>query len=138
MNIKVELQDDGFAMAATNEEGKSILMDASEEIGGTNTGMRPMQVVLSGMGGCSAIDMLNILRKQKEPVTGLTVRLQADRSPLDGASVFSKIHAIYEVHGSVSQAKAERAMRLSLDKYCSVSKMLEKTAEITGEIRIVD
>jgi putative redox protein len=136
MKVKVDLKDDAYSMEATNEDGLKIVMDGSQEIGGNNTGMRPMQVVLSGVGGCSAIDMLSILRKQREPVEGLEIALEADRKPLDEASVFSKIHIVYTVIGQVNLAKAEKAMRLSLDKYCSVSKMIEKTAEITGEVVI--
>jgi len=110
----------------------SIEMDAGTE----KTANSPMELVLLALCGCTASDVVGILRKKREPFTGLEVRAQAERA--DGyPAVYTSIHLTYLVRGQVSQKAMEDAVRLSKEKYCSVSAMLEKTAKITFTIEHV-
>jgi len=115
-------------------DGKhSLTMDASETIGGTDAGMRPMAVLLSSLGGCSSIDVISILEKQKQTITHFKVEMEAERADAVPA-VFTKIKLTFFIDGTVDASKADRAVNLSMDKYCSVTKMLEPTVEITHAI----
>ena len=96
-----------------------------------------MELVLIGLCGCTASDVVSILRKKREPFTSLEVRAQADRAP-NPPSVYTEIKLIYRVGGKVSRKAVEDAVRLSKEKYCSVSAMLEKTAKIAVEIEYMD
>lgn len=130
MKIHLKRLDRDFNLEAFNEDGNSIVMDASEDIGGNEKGMRPMQVLLSALGGCSAIDIILILRKQKQTVTSFEIELEGEREKIDDYSLFRKITLHFKLKGEVDYEKAERAIQLSLEKYCSVAKTLEPTASI--------
>jgi putative redox protein len=101
------------------------------------TGNSPMELVLIGLCGCTGYDVVSILQKKREPLTGLEVRAEAERAT-DPPSVYTQIKLVYRIRGKVSRKAAEDAVRLSKGKYCSVSAMLEKTAQITAEIEYVD
>ena len=131
MQIKIKRLNDAFHMEATNEDGISIHMDGSPDIGGQNLGFRPMQLMLSGLGGCSTIDILDILKKQRQEVQDINIDVSATRYEDQVPSLFKAIHIKYTVQGPVDEKKLIRAIELSLDKYCSVAKILEKTAEIS-------
>jgi len=131
MQIKIKRLNDAFHMEATNEEGVSIHMDGSPDIGGQDLGFRPMQLILSGLGGCSTIDILDILKKQRQEVRDIDIDVSATRYEDQVPSLFKAIHIKYIVQGPVDEKKLIRAIELSLDKYCSVAKILEKTAEIS-------
>ena len=132
MKISLNRVDDAFNFEATNEDGKIISIDAASAIGGKDNGVRPMQLVIMGLGGCSAIDVINILKKQKQEIEGFTIDIQADRFENVEPSLFEKIHIEFKLEGaSLSEKKELRAVGLSMDKYCSVSAILEKTAKIT-------
>src|SRR5450755_4499409 len=119
--------NDRYVGSATSRH--SIVMDTATE----KTANTPMELVLLGLCGCTASDVVGILRKKREPFTGLEVRAAAERA--EGyPAVYTSIHLTYVVHGKVSQKAMEDAVRLSKEKYCSVSAMLEKTAKITFEI----
>src|ERR1700684_3152009 len=100
-------------------------------------GNSPMELVLIGLCGCTGHDVVSILQKKREPFTSLEVRAQAERAP-DPPSVYTEIKLTYRVGGKVSQKAVEDAVRLSKEKYCSVSAMLEKTAKITSEVEYLD
>jgi putative redox protein len=118
---------DRFVGAATSRH--SIVMDAATE----KTANSPMELVLLALCGCTASDVVGILRKKREPFTALEVRAKAERA--DGyPAVYTSIHLTYSVHGPVARKAMEDAVRLSKEKYCSVSAMLEKTAKITYSI----
>src|SRR5258708_36232939 len=121
---------DRFVASATSRH--AIVIDAGAE----KTGNSPMELVLLGLCRCTAADVVGILRKKREPFTGLEVRAQGERA--DGyPAVYTSIHLTYLVRGQVSQKAMEDAVRLSKEKYCSVSAMLEKTAKITFTIEHV-
>jgi len=121
---------DRYVGSATSRH--SIVMDTATE----KTANNPMELVLLGLCGCTASDVVGILRKKHEPFTGLEVRAKAERAEGHPA-VYSSIHLTYVVRGQVSQKAMEDAVRLSKEKYCSVSAMLEKTAKITYAIECV-
>jgi putative redox protein len=137
--IKIEINrlNEAFHFEATNENGNRVQMDASPDIGGTNQGMRPMQMLLAAMGGCSAIDVVNILKKQKQDLKDIKITITGEREQGAVPSLFTEIHAHYKLFGNLNQDKAEKAVSLAVDKYCSVAKTLEKTARITYSFEIV-
>jgi putative redox protein len=113
-------------------------MDGAAEGGGRNLGPRPMETVLAGTGGCSAYDVVTILRKARQPVKDCEVRIEAERAPED-PKVFTRIHMHFVVTGSgIRKEHVERAIHLSAEKYCSASIMLGKTAQITHDYEIVE
>jgi len=136
MKIKIKQINDAFNLQAENEEGSSFLMDASEDVGGEGKGMRPMQVLLSSLGGCSAIDVILILKKQKQEITSFEIEMDGLREKILDYTLFKNIHLHFKLKGKIDQEKAERAVQLSLDKYCSVAKTLEPTASITFNVTI--
>ena len=123
-------------MEAINEEGNCIQMDSSPDIGGEGKGMRPTQLLLAAVGGCSAIDVVLILKKQKQVIDRFEVEVDGEQEKIEDYSLFRNICLHFKFSGKVDKEKAERAIRLSLDKYCSVSKTLEPTAKITFKVSI--
>jgi putative redox protein len=122
---------DRFVGQATS--GHAIVLDAAKE----KTANSPMELVLIGLCGCTATDVVSILRKKREPFTSLEVSAQAERAP-EPPTVYTDIKLTYRVGGKVSRKGMEDAVRLSKEKYCSVSAMLQKTAKITFEIEYTD
>ena len=137
--IKIELNrvDEDFNMEAVNEAGNKLQMDADPSIGGNGRGMRPMQLLLAAFGGCSAIDLIGILRKQKEPLKDLKITVTGEREKGVVPSLYTEVHAHFKLFGNINQEKAQKAVSLSVDKYCSVAKTLEKTAKVTHSFEIV-
>lgn len=137
--IKIELQrlNDSFHMEASNEQGNTVQMDASPDIGGQNLGMRPMQMLLASMAGCSTIDVINILKKQRQDLKDIKVTISGEREKDAVPSLYTEIHVHFKLFGGLSQDKAEKAVSLSIDKYCSVSKTIEKTAKITYSVEVI-
>jgi len=127
---------EGMTFVAESGSGHGIVVDGAPDIGGRDLGPRPMELVLMGTGACSAIDVVHILRKARQAVTGCVVDLEADRAA-DDPKVFTRIHFKFVVSGrALVPAQVERAVKLSKEKYCSATAMLAKTAEITTEIEI--
>jgi putative redox protein len=137
MQIKLSRIDSDYHMEAINDTGNKVYIDGNPEIGGHNLGARPMQLVLMAAAGCSSIDVISILRKQKIELTSLDVVADGKRESGGIPNIFTGIHLKYILGGIQDKSKAERAVALSMEKYCSVSKMLEKTAEITWEIEYI-
>ena len=129
---------EGMAFVAETGSGHAVAMDGAPEGGGRNLAPRPMEMVLLGTGGCTAYDVVLILRKSGEPVTGCEVQVRAERAATD-PKVFTRIHLHFLVRGKgVKAGKVEHAIRLSAQKYCSASAMLAKTAEITHDFELVE
>ena len=129
---------DHMSFVGESGSGHSIVMDGAEEFGGRNLGARPLELLLLGLGGCTAFDVILMLKKARQKVDDCEVLLTADRS-LEVPKVFTKIHVHFVVKGrELSDSHVKRAVTLSAEKYCSASKMLEKTAEITHDYEIVD
>lgn len=136
MKVHVKRIDDDFHMEATNDTGNVVHMDGNPAIGGHNLGARPMQLLLMGIGGCSSIDVISILRKQRIELASINVEIEGDRDPNDVPSLFKSIHVKFTLGGlsEDQHQKGLKAVALSMEKYCSVSKMLEKSATITHEV----
>ena len=130
---KIELFriDDDYNLEAVNEIGNKILFDGSPEIGGHNRGMRPMQTLLAAVGSCSAIDIISILRKQREELKDIKITVTGEREKDVTPSLYTEVHAHYKLYGNIDPDKAQKAVSLSVEKYCSVAKTLEKTAKVT-------
>ncbi|WP_041604131.1 OsmC family protein [Thioflavicoccus mobilis] len=127
---------EGAAMLAEAGSGHTLVLDGPPEHGGRNLGLRPMELLLIGMGGCSEFDVLHILRRARQDVTACVVELEAERAASD-PKVFTRIHAHFIVTGrDLSARQVERAIRLSAEKYCSASIMLGATAEVTHDYEI--
>ena len=138
MNITVDWLKKDFHMEAGNEEGGKIRIDGNTVIGGLEGGMSPMQLLLAGIGGCSAIDVISILEKQKQELTDLKVVVDGDKQSTDaGYSEYKTIHMHFILSGDLDPKKVERALNLSITKYCSVSKALEKGSEISYDYEII-
>ena len=121
---------DGRAFVGEPGSGHAVVMDGAPESGGRNIGVRPMEMLLLGLGGCTAFDVVMILEKGREKVTGFTVELEAERAAED-PKVFTHVRLIYKLRGrNLKPAAIERAIKLSAEKYCSASIMFGKTAKI--------
>lgn len=128
----------GMGMVAETGSGHVLLMDGAPDGGGRNLAPRPMETVLAGTGGCTAYDVVLILKRGRHEVTGCQVKVQAERAPVD-PKVFTKIHLHFTVSGKGLPAQAvERAIQMSHDKYCSATIMLAETAEITTSFEIIE
>ena len=125
-----------FHFEATNATGNIVHIDASAAIGGTNKGVRPMEMLLMGLAGCSGIDVVSILRKQKQPIDAMEIEVSGERPERQLAAPFEKIHVRFILHGAIEEAHLRRAIELSMEKYCSAAKTLEKTATITWEFSL--
>ena len=128
----------GMSFIAETGSGHLLAMDGAPEAGGQNLAPRPMETVLAGTGGCTAFDVVLILQRSRQAVTGCEVKLTAERADAD-PKVFTRIHMHFIVTGKgLKPDSVERAIKLSAEKYCSASIMLGKTAEITHDWEVVD
>jgi putative redox protein len=138
MECTVRWTQQGMSFLAETESNHVLAMDGAPEGGGRNLAPRPMEVVLAGTGGCTAYDVVLILRKSGQQVTGCEVKLSADRAASD-PKVFTRIHMHFVVRGkALKRNLVEHAIRLSHEKYCSASIMLGKTAELSTDFEIVE
>lgn len=137
MKVRIKWVEQASFLGET-ESSHALLMDGPPDGGGRNLGPRPMETVLLGTGGCTAYDVVHILRKGRQPITDCVVEIDADRAPED-PKVFTRIHFHFVVSGKGLSAKhVERAIGLSAEKYCSASIMLGKTAAITHDFEIIE
>src|SRR5574340_477627 len=135
MKARVKLIE-GVSFAGQSESGHTVVMDGAPESGGRTLGVRPMEMLLLGLGGCSAFDVVHILRKGRQQVTDCVADLDAERAETD-PKVFTRIHVHFTVTGkSLDPKRVEQAVHLSAEKYCSASIMLGKTAEMTHDFEI--
>ena len=129
---------DGVSFVGESESGHAVVLDGPPSAGGRNIGIRPMELLLIGMGGCSAFDVVSILTRGRQDLVDCRAELSAERAEED-PKVFTRIHVHYVVSGrGLKAATVERAIKLSAEKYCSASIMLGKTAEVTHDYEIVD
>lgn len=136
MKINIKRLDDDYQLEAINEEGNTIMMDGAIGIGGHNKGMRPMQLLLAAVGGCSAIDVILILKKQKQEISSFEVEVEGEAEKVEEHKLYRDIVVHFKIRGKVDEKKANKAAQLSLEKYCSVSKTLEPTANITFKVSV--
>ena len=136
MQVNLERINDAVLFKAENESGNVLKIDGNEKIGGVGGGFRPMQLLLAGIGGCSALDAVSILKKQKQDLKGVEILVTGDRIKGKTPSVFSEIHLHYILTGDLEEKKVARALQLAVEVYCSVGEMLGKTANITYDYEI--
>ena len=134
MEARVRLDKD-MEFRATGGSGHEVVLDAADESGGKNAGPRPMELLLVALAGCTAMDVISILRTQREPVEAYEVRVSAERAK-DHPRVFTEIRVEHVVTGNVKEASLARAIELSETKYCSVRAMLRPETEITTTYRV--
>ncbi|HQN65473.1 MAG TPA: OsmC family protein [Methylophilus sp.] len=127
---------DGVCFMGESETGHAVILDGAPEMGGRNIGMRPMEMLLIGMGGCTSFDVVTILKKARQKVTDCVAEIHAERAN-EVPKVFTKIHVHFVVTGDqLNSSQVERAIKLSAEKYCSASIMLGKACEITHDFEI--
>jgi len=137
--IKVEMErvhgDYGFK--GTDAAGHEVLFDSSAEHGGHNFGVRPMQSLLFALGSCSGIDIVSILKKQRQNISSFKIKLEGERENAKPISLWKTINMVFEFSGEVEEEKAKKACALSVEKYCSVSETLRRAgANITWSVQI--
>lgn len=125
MRIELKRLDDAFHFEAVSESGNVAHMDAGENIGGHNKGVRPMQMLLMGLGGCTAIDVVMILKKQKQEILDFKISIDGEREQGKEPSLWKDVSIHFHFKGKIDVEKAIRAVELSMEKYCSVSRTLE-------------
>lgn len=137
MKVRVKWVEDVCFMGES-ESSHAVIMDGSPEIGGRNLGMRPMEMLLVAMGGCSSVDVVTILQKSRQAITNCVAEITAERAD-EIPKVFTKIHAHFVVTGkNLNLVQVGRAVDLSAEKYCSASIMLGKSAEMSHSFEIIE
>ena len=135
MEITIKRLNQAIHFEAQNSEGLTATYDGSPEAGGHGLGVRPMEGILMSLGSCSGIDVVLILNKMKQDLQDIQIKVSGERRE-EIPRYFTKIHVHYVLIGDIEEDKAGRAISLSMEKYCSVTKMLEKTVEITHSFEI--
>ena len=129
---------DHMTFVGESPSGHSVVMDGAPDAGGRNLGVRPMEMLILGLGGCTSFDVVSILRKSRQSLVECEVEIEAERAD-EVPKVFTRIHLHFIVKGNqLDEKKVAKAIELSAEKYCSASRMLEKTAEITHDFEIVE
>jgi putative redox protein len=134
MKITLNRINDAYHFQAKNERGHSIELDSRAEFGGSNLASSPMELLLVALAGCNAIDIISILKKQRQEVTSYKTEVEGIRVQIDEAKPFKEINLIIYLEGNILPEKALKAAQLSFEKYCSVSKTIEPTAKINYKI----
>ena len=130
MEINLIRKSGKFNFEVENSTGFKVELDAKEAIGGEGKGFRPMEMLLVGLGGCSGIDMVNVLTKQKEPLDDIKIKINATRKDEEMPPIFELIDIHFDLYGGLNVQKVERALALTFDKYCSVSNILGRSATL--------
>jgi putative redox protein len=134
MKITLKRINDDYHFELQNERGHQVFLDSRAEFGGHDLAPSPMELLLMGVAGCSAIDIISILKKQRQSITNYYAEVVGDRVQIDDAKPFKKIMVTIYLEGNIDVEKVNKAAQLSFEKYCSVSKTLEPTAEIQYQV----
>jgi putative redox protein len=135
MKVTLQRLDDAFHFKAKGQGEEIMHFDANPEIGGKGKGVRPMQALLMSIGGCSAIDIILILKKQKQEIKDFRIEIDGEREKGKEPALWQQAHIVYHLDGAIDPEKAKRACQLSMEKYCSVSKTLEVAGcKVTWEL----
>jgi len=128
--VEVTRMNNLFGFDAKDANGHTVKIDTSPETGGVNYGVRPMQLLLMGLGGCSGIDILSILKKQRQEVIDFNISIEGDRQQGVEPSLWTNITIVFTLTGNIDQDKADKACALSIQKYCSVAETLRKSGSV--------
>lgn len=137
VEINLHRKQGDFGFEATDANGHVVKLDTSDETGGVNFGVRPMQMLLMGLGGCSAIDIVMILKKQRQTIDDFSMKITGQREPGKEPSLWETVKITFFLKGNIDKEKAERACQLSMDKYCSVAATLMKSGtNLSWEVQV--
>lgn len=137
IEINLRRVNGDFGFEGTDANGHTVKMDSSDESGGENFGIRPMQMLLMGLGGCSAIDVVMILKKQRQTIDDFSIKITGEREAGKEPSLWATAKIIFMLKGDIDKEKAARACQLSMDKYCSVAATLIKSGtNLTWEVQV--
>lgn len=139
MKIHLSRVDEDFHLTGKGMSESLVHIDASEKVGGHNAGSRPMELLLMGLGGCTSIDVILVLKKQKQEIEDYNVIVSGERENIEGTEMtpFRKINVHFEVKGNIDSKKLKKAISLSMEKYCSATAQLQCSAEITHSFEIL-
>jgi len=138
MKIEMKRLNNAMHFEASNQDGNTIQMDGSPAIGGEGKGVRPMQVLLMGLAGCASIDVVMIMKKMRQTLEDIKVTVETESIKLKDHSKFGKINLHFQLWGDIKEEKAKKAIEMSIDTYCSVGKIIEKSSEIGYTLEIHD
>jgi putative redox protein len=136
MKITLKRINDDYHFELQNERGHTLYLDNKSEFGGHDLAPSPMELLLMGVAGCSAIDIISVLKKQRQTITHYYTEVEGVREPIEEAKPFKKITVTIILEGDIDEIKAQKAAQLSFEKYCSVSKTLEPTATISYQVKV--
>jgi putative redox protein len=139
--VKIELSrvEGDFGFEAKDANGHVVKMDSNPESGGVNFGVRPMQLLLMGLGGCSGIDIVSILKKQRQTIEGFDMKIEGEREAGVEPSLWKTVNIVFELKGNIDIDKARRACALSMDKYCSVAETIRRAGcNLTWDVRVLE
>ena len=136
MKITLKRINDDYHFELQNERGHTLYLDNKSEFGGHDLAPSPMELLLMGVAGCSSIDIISILKKQRQTITHYYTEVEGVREPIEEAKPFKKITVTIILEGDIDEIKAQKAAQLSFEKYCSVSKTLEPTATISYQVKV--
>ena len=136
MKITLKRINDDYHFELQNERGHKVYLDSKAEFGGHDLAPSPMELLLMGVAGCSAIDIISILKKQRQKITDYYAEVEGERIPVDEAKPFKSIFVTVFLEGEIDEDKAQKAAQLSFDKYCSVSKTLEPNVEVKYQVKV--
>ncbi|MET0245002.1 MAG: OsmC family protein [Flavitalea sp.] len=137
IKIDIERVSGDYGFEARDGYGNVVRIDSSPETGGQNFGSRPMQLLLMGLGGCSGIDIISILKKQRQDVKGFSAHIEGARQAGVEPSLWQNVTLVFNLTGTIDPDKAKRAVDLSMEKYCSVAETLRQAGcELTYEVRV--
>jgi len=133
MEVNITQLNDKLHFEATNADGNTVHMDGGPAVGGEGKGMRPMELLLTAVASCSAFDVVSILKKQREPLENLSISAKGERVTEGDVKPFISMHFVFKIKGDVNQKKADRAVQLAVEKYCSVGATLNPDIPVTYE-----
>lgn len=138
MKVILKRIDDDFNFEATGQSTQKNFLDAGEAVGGHNKGARPMEMLLMGLGGCTAIDVILILKKQKQQIDDLEIEVSGERQEIEGTKMtpFKTMHIHFKFKGEIDHRKIERAINLSMEKYCSATAQFRSSATISHSFEL--
>ena len=135
--LQAQITEPDYGMTVTDAKGHTIKIDIPTDQGGHGNGFRPMQTMLAALCGCSSVDVVSILKKQRQPLEDLVIKVDGERQHGVEPALWEKIHLLFQIKGEVDPAKANRAVQLSMEKYCSVAETLRRaSADITWEVMV--
>jgi putative redox protein len=135
--LQAKLTHPDYGFTITDAKGHTMKIDIPADQGGHGDGLRPMQTVLAALCGCSAVDVISILKKQRQPLSDLLIKVDGERQKGVEPALWEKIHLLFQITGDVDPAKASRAVQLSIEKYCSVAETLRRAgAAISWEVMV--